>query len=397
MPDDPPITQATAPPAPDPAASPSSSTSTNGLTDAHHDWVHEVCGIDPRDYLDSSGGNSNGISNSGMSGVTPDGVGYSAPGTAPYASQDPANLPDGMASGNQGLTTPGDANTTDVQAGGADGTSPAASPSDANGNEGTPAEPGFLDKAKIALQVAGEVTGVSGVIRTVEDNASAAVDTAKKVGGIVADHPVDAAFGLGYGVVQGLAPGGFLAPSPDPKSQAFELGRGVGMMAGGLGALGTAAGEEVIGTGADATGVGAVVGVPLNVLGAVTAASGVTAEVAGAATIANAMSMGGGGGGTTTPAVPDKANDVTNHALDPANGGQPKPGYKGGQSFANDGRGGGQQLPATDNNGNPISYKEWDVNPLVKGQNRGAERVVTGSDGSSYYTDDHYRTFRKVK
>jgi guanyl-specific ribonuclease Sa len=72
-------------------------------------------------------------------------------------------------------------------------------------------------------------------------------------------------------------------------------------------------------------------------------------------------------------------------------------GYKGGQKFANDARDGGQELPKTDASGNPIEYKEWDVNPLKKGQNRGAERVVTGSDGSSYYTNDHYKTFRKIR
>jgi hypothetical protein len=163
-------------------------------------------------------------------------------------------------------------------------------------------ELGVLDKAKIALQVAGEVTGISGVVRTVEDKASAAVDTAEKMGSIVAEHPVDAAAGLAYGTVQGLAPGGFLAPSPDPNSQAFELGRGVGMMAGGVGAIAMGAGEEVVGIGADATGVGAVVGVPLNVMGAVVAASGATSAVAGTAVIASAMSMGGGGGsGVSTP------------------------------------------------------------------------------------------------
>jgi hypothetical protein len=58
-----------------------------------------------------------------------------------------------------------------------------------------------FDKAKIALEVAGEVTGVSGVIRTVEDKVSAAVDTAEKIGSIVAEHPVDAVAGLAYGTV----------------------------------------------------------------------------------------------------------------------------------------------------------------------------------------------------
>jgi guanyl-specific ribonuclease Sa len=48
-----------------------------------------------------------------------------------------------------------------------------------------------------------------------------------------------------------------------------------------------------------------------------------------------------------------------------------------------------------DADGNPIAYKEYDVNPYQKGVNRGAERVVIGSDGSKYYTNDHYKSFNK--
>ena len=69
--------------------------------------------------------------------------------------------------------------------------------------------------------------------------------------------------------------------------------------------------------------------------------------------------------------------------------GSPLPGYKGGRSFGNyEGR-----LPSVDSSGNPLTYREWDVNPYVKGVNRGGERVVTGSDGSAYYTRDHYDSF----
>jgi guanyl-specific ribonuclease Sa len=58
--------------------------------------------------------------------------------------------------------------------------------------------------------------------------------------------------------------------------------------------------------------------------------------------------------------------------------------------------GGGQVLPKTDAKGNPITYREWDINPYKKGMNRGAERVVTGSDGKAYYTNDHYKTFTEI-
>ena len=71
-------------------------------------------------------------------------------------------------------------------------------------------------------------------------------------------------------------------------------------------------------------------------------------------------------------------------------------GYKGGGTFANDGRGGGQVLPTEDASGNPVTHKEWDVNPYQQGVDRGGQRLVTGSDGSAYYTDNHYKTFTQV-
>ena len=67
-------------------------------------------------------------------------------------------------------------------------------------------------------------------------------------------------------------------------------------------------------------------------------------------------------------------------------------GYKGGTTFNN--REG--KLPVSDSSGNLISYKEFDVNPYLKGVNRGAERLVKGSDGSSYMTSDHYSNFQSL-
>jgi len=37
------------------------------------------------------------------------------------------------------------------------------------------------------------------------------------------------------------------------------------------------------------------------------------------------------------------------------------------------------------------------VNPRMPGKNRGPERLVTGSDGSAYYTADHYKSFIKIR
>jgi hypothetical protein len=38
--------------------------------------------------------------------------------------------------------------------------------------------------------------------------------------------------------------------------------------------------------------------------------------------------------------------------------------------------------------GNGVTYREWDVNPNIKGVDRGGERLVTRSDGSAWYTND---------
>lgn len=71
---------------------------------------------------------------------------------------------------------------------------------------------------------------------------------------------------------------------------------------------------------------------------------------------------------------------------------EPKEGYVGGRKFMNfEGR-----LPKRTAGNVKINYKEWDVHPKIKGQNRGEERLVTGDDNSDWYTKDHYKTFIKV-
>jgi ribonuclease T1 len=69
------------------------------------------------------------------------------------------------------------------------------------------------------------------------------------------------------------------------------------------------------------------------------------------------------------------------------------PGYVGGRVFSNREK----IVPQFDETGKPIRYREWDVNPKVQGQNRGAERILTGSDGSAWYTNDHYKSFKEIK
>lgn len=54
------------------------------------------------------------------------------------------------------------------------------------------------------------------------------------------------------------------------------------------------------------------------------------------------------------------------------------------------------QLPELDDEDDYITYREFDVNNKIEGQNRDAERFVVGSDGSVYFTMDHYETFIKI-
>jgi guanyl-specific ribonuclease Sa len=72
------------------------------------------------------------------------------------------------------------------------------------------------------------------------------------------------------------------------------------------------------------------------------------------------------------------------------------------------------RLPNVDSNGNRITYREYDANPSLPDTGRGPgkvfpgpdgkpyrrvdspERIVKGSDGKIYYTDDHYITFKEV-
>lgn len=69
------------------------------------------------------------------------------------------------------------------------------------------------------------------------------------------------------------------------------------------------------------------------------------------------------------------------------------PGFEGGTVFRNR----ESLLPSVDSRGASIAYREWDVHPYVEGVNRGGERLVTGSDGSAYFTTDHYKTFITVR
>lgn len=82
-----------------------------------------------------------------------------------------------------------------------------------------------------------------------------------------------------------------------------------------------------------------------------------------------------------TAQAPQKAYDLLNRVE--ARNGAPLPGYVGGRDFQNRER----RLPWG-------RYREYDVNPKLRGRGRDAERlVIEQRTGKAYYTGDHYRTF----
>ncbi len=88
--------------------------------------------------------------------------------------------------------------------------------------------------------------------------------------------------------------------------------------------------------------------------------------------------------------VPAKVYQVLDFVL---NHGEAPEGYIGGRRFGNyEGL-----LPKKDNDNHSIFYREWDVNPKQNGKNRGAERLVTGSNKKAYYTKNHYRSFIEIR
>ena len=85
-----------------------------------------------------------------------------------------------------------------------------------------------------------------------------------------------------------------------------------------------------------------------------------------------------------SPGVPDKVYEVFESIR--IHHGEPPLGYVGGRTFENRER----RLPRG-------RYREYDVNPKMRGRDRGAERlVIEQRTGKAYYTDDHYRTFTAI-
>ena len=93
---------------------------------------------------------------------------------------------------------------------------------------------------------------------------------------------------------------------------------------------------------------------------------------------------------TTQETIPPKVREVLAYVREHN---RAPSGYVGGRKFGNyEGL-----LPKSTPQGQRIAYQEWDVNPQKPDQNRGAERLVTGSDGRAWFTRDHYNSFVEVK
>lgn len=88
--------------------------------------------------------------------------------------------------------------------------------------------------------------------------------------------------------------------------------------------------------------------------------------------------------------IPDYVISVYHYVK--AHGDAPE-GFVGGRIFQNRER----RLPIYENDHRKIKYQEWDVHPKERGQNRGAERLITGNNQRAYYTADHYQTFQPIE
>lgn len=95
-------------------------------------------------------------------------------------------------------------------------------------------------------------------------------------------------------------------------------------------------------------------------------------------------------GNSSHAKVPDYALDVLRYIR---RNGEAPAGFTGGREFVNREK----KLPAKDAQNKRIRYSEWDVHKKIQGKNRGAERLVTGSDHSAWYSKDHYKTFMKIE
>ncbi|PPI51917.1 hypothetical protein C5D35_10880 [Rathayibacter toxicus] len=77
--------------------------------------------------------------------------------------------------------------------------------------------------------------------------------------------------------------------------------------------------------------------------------------------------------------------------------GEKFPNIRGGQTYKNKPWKDCTLLPQSTPAGTGISYKEYDINLRIPGKDRDMERLITGDDGSAYYTNNHYHTFIQIR
>ncbi|PWJ56587.1 ribonuclease T1 [Dyadobacter jejuensis] len=92
----------------------------------------------------------------------------------------------------------------------------------------------------------------------------------------------------------------------------------------------------------------------------------------------------------TNASIPPKVLEVLQYVR---NHDKAPDGYVGGRRFGNFEK----LLPLKDAQGRPMQYREWDVNPQIKGKNRGTQRLVTSKNNRAWYTSDHYASFTEIE
>ncbi|MFF3075338.1 polymorphic toxin-type HINT domain-containing protein, partial [Kitasatospora sp. NPDC057936] len=101
--------------------------------------------------------------------------------------------------------------------------------------------------------------------------------------------------------------------------------------------------------------------------------------------------------GWIPPAIPDESmavvRDIQQYGVEAQGAGNQFAGPSTPARFENSGKNGGHQLPQYDSTGKAITYREWGTVQAGANPKPGGERIVTGSDGSIYYTATHYQTW----
>ena len=307
-----------------------------GSTPEQDAYVASTFGVDPSSYSSSSGAAGDAASSQAAAAAS-NGADAAASSSAAANGGEQAALDSSSGGGLLGALSSA-ANAIGDAVGGAVSTGEQAA-----GDVGQ----AVGDAASGAVSTAGNVAAdvMSGQFgQAVGDAASGAISTAGQVAGDVGQAVGDAAGTIGQavqsggaldfaslptsallpsapsvdpetalkfaaGAVTGVAAAftplgvGGLMPNPKPDSKAFDLGKGLGEAAAGVGEMILGAGGEIGGLALDATGVGALVGVPANVVSAAVILQGASSAVVGASNVVHAMSMendsSGGGSGAS--------------------------------------------------------------------------------------------------